>query len=273
MDRVNFYIGTSQETQLPYELLSRSISTHCKGAKIFPCPVYASATSDKWSTPFSFNRLAIPFHSEFNKADISIYIDSDMLVLGGLEEMIDIAMQYQISICKHVGFRGTSSVMTFNSKRLNKEEFHRAIDEQIKNGVKSVDDVVLSLRPSISIPSTFNSLDWVDENTKIVHFTYMPTQPWINKKSRYFNFYKDHLREAIMAEGKESLLAKTLAAAINEFYVHPALAELVSSDLPVRRASFFIPYWIGLSGRVVPQTLYRFYRFFGKYFWEKKSCA
>jgi hypothetical protein len=273
MGNVNFYIGTSLETQLPYELLRRSILGYCQDAKIFPCPEYTSETRHTWSTPFSFNRLAIPFHSEFNKADISIYIDSDMLILGELVEMLEIAAKHPLSICRHVGFKGTSSVMAFNSKYLEKESYRLRVEKQIRNGVKSVDEIVFSLEPSIEIPSYFNSLDWIDENTKIVHFTYMPTQPWINKKSRYFPFYKEYLRGKILAEGESGPLVEVLTEAVNEFYVHPALAEIIDGEVSIRCPSFFIPYWIGLSGRAVPRMLYDLYRVLGKRFWKKKLCA
>lgn len=168
------------------------------------------------STEFTYTRFLVPHLCGYQGK--AIFMDCDMLCLGDIKELDDLPMDnLALRVVKH-DYRPTaktkmdgkvqtvyprknwSSLMLMNcanlrlwSKRVVEtssgaylHRFQEVPDEQIGE-----------------IPDTWNTLDWMDERTRLIHYT--SGGPW-------FEEYKDHPYGAIWLE-YEAAYQRSLAEA------------------------------------------------------------
>lgn len=257
---INIYIGVSRETFVPAAVLRQSIKKTSNDVRVFDCPALNVPNINiKASTPFSFNRLAIPLHEHFEECDWAIYLDSDMLVLNDIQGIIQEASNEDfISIVKHPFAKKQTSVSVFNVKQFREEEYLDSILDLIQKA-NNVDEVLLGLNCNPCISSRWNSLDFISENTGIAHFTFMPTQPWVYKNSPYYNYYRSLINELLE---EDQSFVKVLAAAISSGYVHPSLGLKLSGERKGQSQRIFVPYFLEFSSnrfvRLIAQAVRRF---------------
>lgn len=263
--KINVYIGTAIETMLPEYLLKRTIKGMNEAASIYRCPEISACYPVDFkniATPFSFNRLAIPFHSEFTECDWAIYLDSDMLVYENLEELVESASKDTfISVVNHRHTDWQSSVAVFNVMKYDPEKYRGKLHQALTSGGK-VDKIINEIGVSACLPDTWNCLDYIYQETKLIHFTYMPTQPWVNPNSRYFHYYTCLLLDTIRhSTGEEKVAIKQiLLSSIEEGWInHKVLTPDIASELKItsyKSVAVFIPYWAylrikGFKGSVI----------------------
>lgn len=262
--KVKFWIGDSKETQLPAIILRHSIKKFSVAEgysiEVQSCPSISTVLSinaDFAATPFSFNRLAIPLAEDFDCFDYHIYLDSDMYFLRSYKELLEqIDTQIPISVVAHPFTACQSSLLIFNPSKIKVASYKLQLQRALR-AANSVDSALEIIGVTAYHSAKWNSLDFITEDTALVHFTYMPTQPWINPNSRYFLFYQDiilDMFETASDEDRKALASALLDGVANSFVSPRLIDKRIRPLLKVTyivKPALFIPYWFWfrLKGR------------------------
>ena len=149
-----------------------------------------------------------------------------------------------------------SSVLLWDVRKFNKQNYVNKLSS-INITSYSVDEVTKILGVSECLGQEWNMLDWVDKNSIITHFTYMPTQPWINCNSILYEFYLNESVNVFLSMSKphkDSFLSKlsnaSVLGAINYVFARDLVNRLSYIDFKIKKPLFFIPYWLIYNRRV-----------------------
>ncbi len=233
---IEIYVGSEREQKLSTEVLSYSIQKNSSIDVIVkdlglelekkPQPNIDSLGGIESKTPFSYQRFAIP--KLMNPHQVAVYIDSDMLVLGDIRELI--------SYSRH-GKRNANAATTDPGWKRAQQLSVLIIDGQkcgwcLEEISKDLDDGVITYSDLFNddnvvgidrtIPSDWNSLEsYTPGRTRLIHFTDMHSQPWLSPSSglapiwcRYMIEYMEVLPEGI----------DILEDCISKGWVRPGLA-------------------------------------------------
>jgi lipopolysaccharide biosynthesis glycosyltransferase len=148
------------------------------------------------STEFTYTRFLVPHLCKYQGK--ALFMDCDMLALGDIGELDRLDMSnYALRVVKHdyrpkeaVKMDGCvqtvyprknwSSLMLMNCEKL-KLWTKEVVETQTGAYLHRFQDIPDELIGDL--PNTFNTLDWMDEHTKLIHYT--SGGPW-------FEQYKDH---------------------------------------------------------------------------------
>jgi hypothetical protein len=184
-------------------------------------------------TGFSFARFRIPELCNFGGR--AIYLDADMQVFSDIRELWtmpfnDSDILYSEQTTKE-GRAPQYSVMVMNCENLQWDV--REIVAGLDAGRFNYEDVMYHfwlVPPSkrrAGLPFEWNSLEHYEiGKTKLIHFTDMPTQPWVTNRNKFGLVWYADLREAV----ESGFIAK-------DFLYREVELGHVSPDLPS---------WIGL---------------------------
>jgi lipopolysaccharide biosynthesis glycosyltransferase len=148
------------------------------------------------STEFTYSRFLVPHLCDYRGK--AIFMDCDMLCLGDIKELDDLDMtNYALRVVKHdyrpsaktkmdgraqttYPRKNWSSLMIMNCARLTRwtKEVVETQSGAFLHRFQEIDDALIG-----DIPKTWNTLDWMDKNTKLIHYT--SGGPW-------FEECKDH---------------------------------------------------------------------------------
>lgn len=149
--------------------------------------------TSQWATCFSCFRWAIPAACKFEGR--AIYLDSDMIVLGDIQELYDSDCSKGIATTPS----RESSVTVFDCARF-KDMAEFQIDHLKANAVKT--NLYYNLLKNKSmvnfITQDWNCLDgegWSPTKTRLVHYTKLTTQPWHPAPHRFK--YEPHPHEDV----------------------------------------------------------------------------
>lgn len=190
------FVGCMPEQELAFEVLKYSIEKH-SSITVEVHQLHESVRANEISvpepknpknrgrTPFSFQRFAIPRIRKFKGR--AVYVDSDMLVLKDLRELWLTPMgEHQMlsaASCEDTARRPQFSVMLINCETLHWE--CEKIVEQLDGGELTYEQVMYEMAtvPSwrAGLSHHWNSLEAYDpDETRLIHFTDMDGQPWLN---------------------------------------------------------------------------------------------
>tara|TARA_Y100001933_G_scaffold259679_3_gene310111 strand:- start:1504 stop:2151 length:648 start_codon:yes stop_codon:yes gene_type:complete len=143
-----------------------------------------------WATCFSCFRWAIPAACRFEGR--AIYLDSDQLVLGDIGELFDIDMEGKAFATSP---SRESSVAVFDCQKFAGWEMF-SLDHLKANAAKTGEYYQwLKAQGEVSFfPQAWNELDELKADTKLIHYTKLPTQPWHPRPDKYE--YKPHPDQA-----------------------------------------------------------------------------
>lgn len=148
------------------------------------------------STEFTYTRFLVP--SLCNYRGKAIFMDCDMLCLGDIKELDDLDMSsLALRVVKHdyqptattkmdgqvqtvYPRKNWSSLMIMNCEKLTlwTKEVVQTQTGAYLHRFQDIPDELIG-----DIPNTWNTLDWMDEKTKLIHYT--GGGPW-------FEQYRDH---------------------------------------------------------------------------------
>jgi len=206
MKTINVYVGASEAQYIPTKVLEFSIKKY-SSINVNVIPLYKALSENKIQiplstrTPFSLQRLYIPLLNNYQ--GIAVYLDSDMLVFNDIKNLID-SHDHKFSLCSapappNSGRRDQFSVFTvdcskakWNPEKLAKEAAH--------NYEKILFQFEFENSKSKCLPWQWNSLEYFDSDTNLIHFTDMDKQPWISTENRNKNLWMKYLKEAINSE-------------------------------------------------------------------------
>lgn len=181
---IRVFIGTEPAQWLATEVLKHSIlrrtkeSVEFRELKNIPLKLHT-----KMYTGFSFYRFSIPEECQYEGR--ALYVDADIMVQCDLKELNEMEMGEHGALARphddNVGY--FTSVMLMQCDKLK----HWQIDKWvtlINAGIANYQYTLFGMPGSLSykdfgpFASKWNDLDHWDENTKLIHYTNVPTQPW-----------------------------------------------------------------------------------------------
>lgn len=209
---IRIFVGTDSSQMLAAKVLEYSIKKHASMSVTFEsmCDVPVPLPKNPKHHPrtgFSFARFLIPRLCDYRGR--AIYLDADMLVFADLAKLWTLPLAEADILCAEQptekGRVRQYSVMLMNCAglRWNIHEIVAGLDEGRYDYAKLMYDfcIVPSDRIAPALPYEWNSLEFYDqEKTCLIHYTDMPTQPWVSANNKHATVWYQYLREGI-AEG------------------------------------------------------------------------
>jgi len=203
------YVGTTEAQMLAVKVLEFSIRKHASlSVEVFPLhrapipvpmPVHQG---NRPRTPFSFHRFLIP--SLAGHRGRALYVDSDMQVFKDIRGLwgqpFDGADLLTVAEPGETGRRPQFSVMLLDCGALRWDI--QAIVADLDAGRLDYEQLMYEMRPArqirAAIDPAWNSLERHEEGrTALLHYTDMPTQPWISARNPLGHLWVRDLVEAI----------------------------------------------------------------------------
>lgn len=206
---VKVYVGSQKEQMLAVKVLEYSIKRHT-GASVDVFPMHESNIAipmpkDKVNqprTPFSFQRFIIPeLNGHTGKA---IYVDSDMQVFTDIRDLwqrdmgdADIFSAWEPGDTHRIP---QYSVMLLDCEKLKWDirEIVKLLDSGELDYEKLMFQMKVAKKVDPAIEFEWNSLECYEEGkTKLLHYTDMNIQPWINKNNPLSKIWIREMRACI----------------------------------------------------------------------------
>jgi hypothetical protein len=241
---IRVFVGADRSQQLAISVLEYSIKRHTTApVEVIPMidlDIPKPADPRNWQrTGFSFSRFCIPQLA--NYCGRAIYMDADMQVFGDIKELWDypfngakVLIQEEV---KHLDVSMSKenvpqkrikqcAVMLLDCSRLDWDihSIVKGLDEKRYSYEQLLYEMCLLGEDEIgyAIPFEWNSLEYFDENTRLIHYTDMGTQPWVSTKNPNAYLWLAEVRR-MLADG--SLDWNKLEAEIRHGYFRPSLAQ------------------------------------------------
>ena len=229
-------IGCDAPQELAAEVLKFSVLRHSR----VPIPVIklhealGSGEIHKIShllqrTTFSFQRFILARLLLDRECDVAVYLDSDMLMLRPIDDLITLFGQTKTPIATVEPLnswrrRRQSSVlvMTREGAALLWSSFQRHLAGEI-----GYDELIFlrGVGPVGTLPYQWNCLEYLDEQTALLHYTDMDAQPWLRDGNPNAGIWYTYLWLYAQEGGGRSLIEREIARG----HVRPALRSIVGA--------------------------------------------
>ena len=158
-------------------------------------------------TEFSLYRYLIPALCNYDGR--AIYIDSDTVCLTDIGELFDTSLQEADFLAKPDAYEGEQlwglSVMLIDCRRC-RFDLERIVDE-IDTGLYSMTDFSVMSPKFLKyhaynvgrLDPSWNVFDQWNDQTKLIHYTNLETQPWKYPNHPYGELWFNYLEEALAA--------------------------------------------------------------------------
>lgn len=243
MSQYKVFVGTDTSQALAVKVLEHSIKKYASDdiEVIAMCdlPVRTPRlVRNQQRTGFSFSRFCIPDLAGFK--GVAVYLDADMLVFSDMMELFKWPLKnHKVVIQKTLDKDEAStghkigapkkrirqcSVMVIDCEK-NKwdvEEIVAGLDEGKYNYEQLMYELCILKEEEIGeeLPFAWNSLEVYNSETKLIHYTDMKTQPWVNPRNINGGVWYKEVRE-MLKEG--SLKEEEVKAEIKKGYFRPSL--------------------------------------------------
>ncbi len=237
------FVGTDSSQKLAVKVLEYTIKKYAsEDVEVIPMcdlplPVPKSKLNQQ-KTGFSFSRFCIPQFMEYQGK--ALYLDADMIVLSDIMELFNWPMEnHHILIQKNLKLNESKrNKKVTNAKKRTRQCSVMVIDcekchwdiNAIVNDLDSgkynysqlMHEMCLVEDSNIGevLPFTWNSLEYYDDKTQLLHYTDMNTQPWVSSFNKnadvWYGAVLEMLHNGIVTE-------KEIIAEINAGYFRPSL--------------------------------------------------
>nr|WP_281720651.1 glycosyltransferase [Nitrosomonas nitrosa] len=199
---VRIFVGADRSQQLAVKVLEYSIQRHTKApVEVIPMIDLPVPTPkdlrNSQRTGFSYSRFCIPKLAGYSGR--AIYMDADMQVFKDILELWDLPFNgAKVLVQKDVKHLDVSmakdnapktrikqcAVMVLDCGRLDWDI--SAIVKGMDEGQYAYEQLMREMcilkegDVGYTVPFEWNSLEYYDDNTKLIHYTDMGTQPWVS---------------------------------------------------------------------------------------------
>jgi hypothetical protein len=206
---VRVYVGSQEAQMLAVKVLEFSIRERTN-AQVQVHPLHQSPVEfptpkdprNRPRTPFSFQRFYIPALKGFQGR--AIYLDSDMQVFRDIMELWTLPFEgADVLAAREPGESGRRpqfSVMLLNCDELrwSLPDIVAALDRGEFTYETLMYDMAVARRVRAAIDPAWNSLERYEEGkTALLHYTDMPTQPWVSTDNPNGTLWVRDLRRAV----------------------------------------------------------------------------
>ena len=215
-DALKIFIGWDSRFPESADVLSYSLHQHAS----IPLDIrylqlselnFVRAHDPRASTEFTYSRFLVPHLCGFKGK--AIFMDSDMLCLGDIKELDELEMDsYALRVVKH-DYRPTNTVKMYGCEQssyprknwsslmlMNCEKLELWSKEVVEthsgaylHRFQDIPDLQIG-----EISETWNTLDWMDGNTKLIHYT--NGGPWLEA-------YRSHPHADVWFRARTEMLA------------------------------------------------------------------
>lgn len=243
-DVIRVYVGTDRSQLLAVPVLEHSIKRHTTAdVEVIPMldlPVPAPRDPRNGQrTGFSFSRFCIPKLAGYQGK--AIYMDADMQVFKDIRELWELPFNgAKVLIQEEV--KHTDITMTKdNAPAVRKKQCAvmlldcgnldwdiDKIVQELDDGKYSYDQLMYDIcvlperEVGFGIPFEWNSLEYFDENTRLIHYTDMGTQPWVSTRNPNSQIWFSEIRN-MLKDG--SLSWDAIKKEIDLGYFRPSLVR------------------------------------------------
>jgi len=239
---VRVYVGADRSQQLAVDVLAHSIKRHTRApVEVIPMidlPVPKPRDPRNGQrTGFSFSRFCIPKLAGYRGK--AIYMDADMQVFtdilglwnlpfNGAKVLIQEEVQHlDRTLAKENApstRRKQCSVMLLDCSRLDwdVEQIVAGLDAGRYTYEQLMADMCLLKEEEIAydVPFEWNSLEHFDQNTCLIHYTDMGTQPWVSCRNPHGERWFQEVRHMLQSG---ALQWAAIEAEVREGYFRPSL--------------------------------------------------
>jgi lipopolysaccharide biosynthesis glycosyltransferase len=256
---INVYVGTTEKQMIATKVLEYSIKKQTShNVNLIPLHI-ATKNLDlnvdiAGATPFSLQRIFIPKLN--NNSGKAIYLDSDMLVFADIKNLLDCHEEGKV-LCScpappNSGRRDQYSVFTIDCS-LAKWDIEDILIEAKKDYKSVMFDFSFEKNKVKNIDWRWNSLEFYDDSVKLIHFTDMDKQPWIDTRNKNKNIW---LKWLILAVKDNFISNDEILDAVQKKWIRSGIINDLNNNsfsLFSSNDFFYLP----------PHTLERF-KFFNK---------
>lgn len=204
---IDIFIGSEPMQHRAERVLEYSIRANTTGAVNIHMMRSGLPGFDDWVNPknptaFTLFRFAIPHLMRFD--GMAIYMDCDQLVLGDVREL---ATYYMPGKWVQHPHREGDAVSVIDCRACGNIPNWPTIDE-LKSGRLKKWDVRGRLESIIqrTIPSSWNSMDRWANDTRLVHYTDLATQPWRPDESVEYVDHPDPIAARLWFEWEKAMM-------------------------------------------------------------------
>jgi hypothetical protein len=206
---IHVYVGSQEAQMLAVKVLEFSICERTD-AQVQVHPLHEAQVEfptpkdvrNRPRTPFSFQRFYIPALKGFQGR--AIYLDSDMQVFRDIMELWTLPFDGADLLAAREpgesGRRPQFSVMLLNCGELrwNLSDIVAALDRGELTYETLMYDMAVARKIRAAIDPSWNSLErYVEGETGLLHYTDMPTQPWLSIDNPLGYLWMRDLRQAV----------------------------------------------------------------------------
>lgn len=256
MSKIKIGIGCTPAQILAAKILRFSINqcSEVKPSFIFlhnneRWKALSESISGHQRTPFSLQRFFLAHEILQSSADIGIYLDSDMLVIKPIEQLVSkfVATGSCVATVDTLDQwqrRKQSSVLVMN------REGARYLWEsylEFEAGLIDYDELIYLRKISDVgiIDYSWNCLEYLDESTALLHFTDVETQPWLRFGNPNLGIWNTFLWRFAQDGSNQKLVYEEIKCG----HVRPSLVEVLSNGPSLTTRSnrgwlndlFFVP--------------------------------
>ncbi|MBA3319510.1 MAG: glycosyl transferase [Gemmatimonadales bacterium] len=229
---IRVYVGSEEAQMLAVKVLEYSIRRR-SSMEVEVLPLHHSRfefplpkdVRNRPRTPFSFQRFYIPALKGYQGR--AIYLDSDMQVFQDIKALwacpFDGADLLAAREREDAGRRPQFSVMLLNCDELRWDitEIVGALDRGELTYETLMYEMAVARRISASIDPAWNSLErYVEGETALLHYTDMPTQPWLSRGNPLGYLW---VRDLIGAVDGGFLTRQYVEEQVRQGFVRPSL--------------------------------------------------
>jgi hypothetical protein len=244
---VRVYVAATEAQMLAVRVLEYSIRKHAS-LTVQVSPLHLSGIEipipakpeNRPRTPFSFQRFLIPSLTGYQGR--AIYLDSDMQVFQDIRKLWNVPPEgadlLAVQEPGSTGRRPQFSVMVMNCTSLHWDikEIVRSLDEGRLTYEQLMYDMAVAPRIQASLDPAWNSLErYHPEQTCLLHYTDMNTQPWLSCSNPLGYLWMRDLFEAI---DRKFLSVAEIADHVQRRFVRPSLLYQVEHKI---EDSFTLP--------------------------------
>lgn len=138
-------------------------------------PIEQAWPKKGWGTPFSTFRLAIPECMDF--AGVAVYLDVDMIVLSDIAELLTYPRRAPW-LCNHPSI---TDVSVIDCAAFKDKTWWPSINDMMRRGTYLHEGRTILARNGFidpRLPWQWNARDNIQSDTRLVHYTSVPWQPW-----------------------------------------------------------------------------------------------
>jgi len=229
-------IGCDVAQELAAEVLTFSIHRHAanrvevvKLRQMLETDEIDRAPLPRQRTPFSFQRFLLAKLMLDRRCDVAVYLDSDMLVLRDIEELVDLFEQTKAPVAtvepmSNWRRRRQSSVLVMN--RLGAEQLWSSFRRHLSGDIAYDELIYLRTVGTVgTLPYRWNCLEYLDEQTALLHYTDMDAQPWLWEGNPNAGIWYTYLWLYTQEGGGRSLVERE----IERGHVRPALKSIIDA--------------------------------------------